>query len=46
MHFYSVKKKLEDTRPERIPIFTKGAEIFIKEVLKSFKDYQFFMGMF
>jgi hypothetical protein len=40
----SVKKRLETENPERVPIFAKGAETFIKEVLKSFKEYQFFMG--
>lgn len=39
-----LKKRLEEKNPERVDIFMKGAQNFVKEVLSNFDEYVFFCG--
>lgn len=40
----AVKAKLAETNPEEIPIFEKGATAYVKKVVSSFKDWDFYTG--
>lgn len=40
----TIKKKLEETDPEAVPVFEKGAQAYVKKVVGSFKDWEFFTG--
>ncbi|ETS62539.1 hypothetical protein PaG_03171 [Moesziomyces aphidis] len=40
----SVKAKLAETNPDRIPAFEKGAAAFAKKIVGSFGDWEFFTG--
>ena len=40
----SVKTKLQETNPDRVPIFEKNAAAFAKTVVANFKDYEFYTG--
>ncbi|WRT64266.1 uncharacterized protein IL334_001197 [Kwoniella shivajii] len=40
----SVKTKLQETNPERVPAFEKGAQDFAKKIVGNFKDYEFYVG--
>ncbi|BGP29380.1 hypothetical protein JCM10296v2_001119 [Rhodotorula toruloides] len=40
----AVKAHLQESNPDRIPAFEKGAAGFAKKVLGSFNDWQFFTG--
>ncbi|PWN25175.1 putative translationally-controlled tumor protein [Jaminaea rosea] len=40
----AVKTKLQETNPDRVPAFEKGAAAFAKKVLGNIKDYDFFTG--
>ncbi|AQZ15319.1 TMA19 (YKL056C) [Zygosaccharomyces parabailii] len=40
----AVKGKLQETDPEAIPAFEKGAQAYVKKVIGSFKDWEFFVG--
>ncbi|GAA5837469.1 hypothetical protein JCM3766R1_000455 [Sporobolomyces carnicolor] len=40
----SVKAKLQETKPEEVEAFEKGAAAFAKKIVGNFKDYQFFIG--
>ncbi|EPQ28334.1 uncharacterized protein PFL1_04161 [Pseudozyma flocculosa PF-1] len=40
----AVKAKLEQTNPERVPAFEKGAAAFAKKIVGSFGDWEFFTG--
>ncbi|GAA5879296.1 hypothetical protein JCM16303_003154 [Sporobolomyces ruberrimus] len=40
----SIKAKLQETNPDRVPAFEKGAAAFAKKVVGNFKDYQFYIG--
>ncbi|BGP00867.1 Translationally-controlled tumor protein-like protein [Rhodotorula toruloides] len=40
----AVKAHLQETKPDRVPAFEKGAATFAKKVLGSFNDWQFFTG--
>eukprot|EP01087_Luapelamoeba_hula_P023424 TRINITY_DN85_c0_g1_i1.p1 TRINITY_DN85_c0_g1~~TRINITY_DN85_c0_g1_i1.p1 ORF type:complete len:168 (-),score=37.08 TRINITY_DN85_c0_g1_i1:93-596(-) len=39
-----IKKQLEESNPERVPVFTRNATIAVKKILENFKDYDFFVG--
>lgn len=39
-----IKAKLEETNPDRVEPFRKGATEKVKEILANFKNYQFFTG--
>lgn len=39
-----VKQHLQETNPDRIPIFEKGIAGFVKKVLGNFNDYEFYTG--
>lgn len=39
-----VKAHLQETAPDRIPIFEKGIAGFVKKVLGNFNDYEFYTG--
>lgn len=41
----AVKTKLQETNPDRVPAFEKGAAAFAKDViLPNFKDFDFYTG--
>jgi Translationally controlled tumour protein len=40
----AVKAHLQETNPDRIPAFEKGAAAFAKQVVGNFKDYEFYTG--
>lgn len=40
----AIKKYLEETKPDRVSAFEKGAAGFVKKVLGNFKDYEFYTG--
>ncbi|KAL6933705.1 Translationally-controlled tumor protein homolog [Hanseniaspora guilliermondii] len=40
----TIKKKLEETDPEAVPVFEKGAQAYVKKVVSTFKDWEFFTG--
>lgn len=37
----AVKQALQDSNPERVEAFEKGAQAFAKKVVTNFKDYEF-----
>lgn len=37
----SIKTKLQETNPDRVAAFEKGAQEFAKKVVANFKDYEF-----
>lgn len=37
----AVKAKLQETNPERVETFEKGAADYAKKILANFKDYEF-----
>jgi hypothetical protein len=37
----AVKAKLQETKPDRVEPFEKGAQNFAKKVVANFKDYEF-----
>lgn len=37
----AIKEKLQETRPEEVAAFEKGAAAFAKKIVASFKDYEF-----
>ncbi|KAJ1670472.1 hypothetical protein EV182_008186 [Spiromyces aspiralis] len=39
-----IQKHLEQTNPERVTAFQKGAAAVVKKVLTNFKDYEFYTG--
>ncbi|KAG1405578.1 hypothetical protein G6F60_003526 [Rhizopus arrhizus] len=39
-----LKKKLQETKPERVEAFEKGAASLVKRILTNFKDYEFYTG--
>jgi hypothetical protein len=39
-----VKKRLQESNPDRVPIFEEKAPAFVKKILGNFKDYEFFVG--
>ncbi|CUS20523.1 LAQU0S01e08526g1_1 [Lachancea quebecensis] len=40
----SIKNKLQETNPDEIATFEKGAMVYVKKVVGSFKDWEFFTG--
>ncbi|CCE90806.1 Tma19p TDEL_0B06770 [Torulaspora delbrueckii] len=40
----AVKAKLQESNPDAIPTFEKGAQAYVKKVIGSFKDWEFFTG--
>jgi len=40
----AIKGKLEESAPERVPIFEKGAQAYVKKMLEKFDDYEFYTG--
>lgn len=40
----AVKAKLAETDPEQVEVFEKGATTYVKKVVGSFKDWEFFTG--
>ncbi|ORX36076.1 translationally-controlled tumor protein [Kockovaella imperatae] len=40
----SVKAKLQETNPERVEAFEKGAAAFAKKIVGNFKDFEFYTG--
>ncbi|KAK7205590.1 translationally controlled tumor protein [Myxozyma melibiosi] len=40
----AVKAKLAETAPDQVSAFEKGAQTYIKKVVASFKDWEFFTG--
>ncbi|KAI8879711.1 translationally-controlled tumor protein [Backusella circina FSU 941] len=40
----ALKAKLQETNPERVPIFEKNATVLIKKILGNFKEYEFYTG--
>ncbi|KAL6929049.1 hypothetical protein ACO0SA_002385 [Hanseniaspora valbyensis] len=40
----SIKKQLEETDPEAVSVFEKGAQAYVKKIVGSFKDWEFFTG--
>lgn len=40
----TIKKELEQSDPERVPVFEKGAAAFAKKLVANFGDYEFYTG--
>ncbi len=40
----TVKAHLQETNPERVPKFEKGAQDFAKKIVANFKDFEFYVG--
>lgn len=40
----AVKAKLAETKPEEVEVFEKGAAAYVKKVIGSFKDWEFYTG--
>ncbi|KAL3897410.1 MAG: hypothetical protein SGCHY_003442, partial [Lobulomycetales sp.] len=40
----AVKAKLQESNPDRVPIFEKKVSVFVKKILENFKDYEFYVG--
>jgi hypothetical protein len=40
----ALKKELQETKPERVEAFEKGAASLVKRILTNFKDYEFYTG--
>lgn len=40
----AVKAKLAETNPDQVEVFEKGATTYVKKVIGSFKDWEFFTG--
>lgn len=40
----AIKAKLEDSKPDRVAAFEKGAQAYIKKVLENFGDFDFYTG--
>ncbi|KAI0796675.1 translationally controlled tumor-associated [Abortiporus biennis] len=40
----AVKAKLQETKPDRVEAFEKGAQAFAKKLVANFKDYEFYTG--
>ena len=39
-----IKSKLQETNPDAVATFEKGAMVYVKKVVASFKDWEFFTG--
>ncbi|CCH62557.1 hypothetical protein TBLA_0H02730 [Henningerozyma blattae CBS 6284] len=40
----AVKGKLQETNPDQVSAFEKGAQTYVKKVIGSFKDWEFYTG--
>ncbi|EPY51562.1 translationally controlled tumor protein [Schizosaccharomyces cryophilus OY26] len=40
----TIKGRLQEKNPERVPIFEKKAVEYVKKILANFNDYDFFIG--
>lgn len=40
----AIKGKLAETAPDQVEVFEKGAQAYVKKVIGSFKDWEFFTG--
>lgn len=40
----TIKAKLQETAPEEVEVFEKGAMVYVKKVVASFKDWEFYTG--
>ncbi|KAN0061037.1 hypothetical protein ACQY0O_006771 [Thecaphora frezii] len=40
----TIKAKLQESNPDRVEAFEKGAQAFAKKIIANFKDYEFFIG--
>ena len=40
----TIKSNLEESNPDRIPAFEKGAQTYVKKILENFKDFDFYTG--
>ncbi|KAG8891002.1 hypothetical protein FRB98_000011 [Tulasnella sp. 332] len=40
----AVKSELQNTKPERVEHFEKGAQAYAKKIVANFKDYEFYVG--
>ncbi|KAL1931209.1 hypothetical protein VTP01DRAFT_10346 [Rhizomucor pusillus] len=40
----ALKTKLQETNPERVPVFEAKATTLVKKILANFKDYEFYVG--
>ncbi|GEQ70465.1 hypothetical protein JCM33374_g4142 [Metschnikowia sp. JCM 33374] len=40
----AVKAKLAETDPDQVEVFEKGAQVYVKKVIGSFKDWDFYTG--
>ncbi|EIE86492.1 hypothetical protein G6F46_005452 [Rhizopus delemar] len=40
----ALKKELQETKPDRVEAFEKGAASLVKRILTNFKDYEFYTG--
>ncbi|KAG0674020.1 hypothetical protein C6P41_004471 [Kluyveromyces marxianus] len=39
-----IKAKLQESNPDEVAVFEKGAQAYVKKVIGSFKDWEFFTG--
>ncbi|KAG7191659.1 uncharacterized protein KQ657_002928 [Scheffersomyces spartinae] len=40
----AIKAKLAETKPEEVEVFEKGAQAYVKKIIGSFKDWDFYTG--
>lgn len=40
----AIKAKLQESNPDAVPTFEKGAQAYVKKIIGSFKDWEFFTG--
>ncbi|EEB07684.1 translationally controlled tumor protein [Schizosaccharomyces japonicus yFS275] len=40
----AIKARLQESNPDRVPVFEKNAVGYIKKILGNFKDYDFYTG--
>ncbi|CAL9736610.1 translationally-controlled tumor protein homolog [Monosporozyma servazzii] len=40
----AIKAKLQESNPDEVSAFEKGAQTYVKKVIGSFKDWEFFTG--
>jgi hypothetical protein len=40
----TIKAKLQETSPDQVEVFEKGAQAYVKKVIASFKDWEFYTG--
>ncbi|WFD01419.1 hypothetical protein MOBT1_000082 [Malassezia obtusa] len=40
----SIKQQLQESNPDRVPVFEKKAAEFAKKIVANFKDYEFYTG--